>query len=66
MSDNFGLRQTILMSAPTLLVAGLITLIAIKTYPSDLAHAMSESARQAGIEDDGAVPDPAEVTTAEP
>ena len=33
-------------------VAGLITLLAIRTYPRDMAYAQSESRRQQQLEDD--------------
>ncbi len=52
LSDQYGLRTALLAIAPMLGVGGLITLLAIRTYPRDMAYAQSESRRQQQLEDD--------------
>ncbi|MET1000956.1 MAG: MFS transporter [Acidimicrobiia bacterium] len=52
LSDQYGLRTALLAIAPMLGVGGLITLLAIRTYPRDMAYAQSESLRQQQLEDE--------------
>lgn len=59
LSESFGLRQSILFGAPTLLVGGLVTLLAARTYPHDMEFAQAEALRQHLLEErgeDGATP----------
>lgn len=53
LSEAFGLRQAILFGAPTLLVGGLVTLIAARTYPDDMDFAQAEALRQHLLEENG-------------
>ncbi|MDZ4827298.1 MAG: MFS transporter, partial [Actinomycetota bacterium] len=50
MSDEYGLRSAMLLIAPMLGVAGAITLLAVRTYPRDMAHCQAESLRQQQLE----------------
>jgi MFS family permease len=46
LSDQYGLRSAMLMVAPALGFAGLITLVAVKTYKRDMERCQAESLRQ--------------------
>jgi MFS family permease len=50
-SDAFTLRTSILIVSPTLLIGGVITLAAVKTYPEDMAFAQAEAVRQYNAEE---------------
>ncbi|MGQ0824245.1 MAG: MFS transporter [Actinomycetota bacterium] len=50
LSEQYGLRSAMLQIAPTLGVAGLIVLLAARTYPRDMAYAQGEALRQQRLE----------------
>lgn len=51
LSDAYGLRTALLVTMPAVLVAGAITLMAVRSYASDMAFAQSEAMRQHHLED---------------
>jgi MFS family permease len=55
LSDQYGLRSAMLQVIPSMGVAGLILLLAVRTYPRDMKHAQEEALRQQRLEERSAV-----------
>ena len=51
LSDLYGLRSALLFTMPAVLLAGAITLLAVKTYEADMEFAQAEAVRQHELED---------------
>jgi predicted MFS family arabinose efflux permease len=46
LSDALGLRSALMVSSPFAVVGALVSLLAMRTYPADFAHARAEAYRQ--------------------
>ena len=55
LSDQYGLRSAMLEVIPSMGVAGLILLLAVRTYPRDMKRAQEEAMRQQRLEERSAV-----------
>ena len=51
LSDLYGLRSALLFTMPSILVAGFVTMFAIRTYVGDMHFAQAEAVRQYDLEE---------------
>lgn len=51
LSDLYGLRSALLFTMPSILVAGFVTMFAIRTYVGDMHFAQTEAIRQYDLEE---------------
>ena len=54
LSEAFGLRWALVLICPTYVLGGLVVLLALRTYPRDLAFVVAEARRRPALRiDDG-------------